>query len=98
MPPKKGRLPEQQVEDLAAWVRMGLPWPQEAPGSTRDAKRGFEITSQDRGYWAFQPIHRLTPPATREPGWIANGIDAFIAAELEISGAFGLTRELAAAS
>jgi hypothetical protein len=44
------------------------------------------MITEDRGYWAFQPVRRSPPPRVRHRDWIANPIDAFILARLEESG------------
>src|SRR5581483_4169334 len=51
MPPK-GKLPPPAVEALAAWVKMGAPWPASAPAVTAEAWKS---------HWAFQPVR--DPPA-----------------------------------
>ncbi len=53
MPPK-GRLSERQIESLARWVKLGLPWPETAATSSATERR-FTITEKQRGFWAFQP-------------------------------------------
>ncbi len=58
MPPKK-KLGKRQVEDLTRWIAMGAPWPEgEGPAIAGDSqeKKQFEITAEDRAYWAFQPL------------------------------------------
>lgn len=77
MPPKKALRPE-QVDDLETWVRMGSPWPVEAP-AVSSRKRGFEITESHRQHWSFRPLHRPQPPRSAKWG---NPVDAFIEAHL----------------
>ena len=59
MPPKK-KLGKRQVEDLGRWIAMGAPWPEEQVGRERQVASGpseaFEISKEDRAYWAFQPL------------------------------------------
>ena len=59
MPPKK-KLGKRQVEDLGRWIAMGAPWPEEQVGRERPVASGpseaFEISKEDRAYWAFQPL------------------------------------------
>jgi hypothetical protein len=81
MPPKRP-LPEADRALLRAWVAAGAPW-----GS--DPIDPFRITTTRRaGYdwWALQPVHRPTPPAVRDPGWVRNPIDAFVLHRLEAHG------------
>ena len=63
MPPKR-KLGKRQVEDLGRWIAMGAPWPggedqAGGPGQGGDAER-FEITEEDRAYWAFQPLRQAS--------------------------------------
>ncbi|MFO1501877.1 MAG: DUF1549 domain-containing protein [Verrucomicrobiota bacterium] len=86
MPPRKGKLPEDRIEDLARWVQIGLPWPAESQSRSGSAKRTFAITESDRAYWAFQPVRKPALPAVQNKAWIENGIDAFVLAQLEAKG------------
>src|SRR5262249_50200509 len=51
MPPKTMLKPE-QIANLTAWVKMGAPWPADAPVT---GSRG-KITDEDRKFWAFQAL------------------------------------------
>lgn len=44
------------------------------------------FTSQQRSYWAFQPVKRPPVPTTQGPQRISNPIDAFVNARLEARG------------
>ena len=44
---------------------------------------GYQITPQQRVFWSFQPVRKLTPPPARLPEWGRNAIDAFILAKLD---------------
>jgi hypothetical protein len=69
MPPN-GPLPKSAVDDLAAWVSAGAPWPEVGASATLDAEQ----------HWAFRPLADAEPPA--DPGgWADSPIDRFIAAE-----------------
>src|SRR5882724_26157 len=73
MPPA-GKLPEQQIADLAAWIKMGAPEPAvlaPAPGDK---------------FWAFQPVRKPAVPAVKHVGWVQSPVDAFVLAKLEASG------------
>jgi hypothetical protein len=78
MPPKK-RLPPHAVDALAAWVKMGAPWPAAVPASAGQAEAG-------KKHWAFQPVRDRPPPAVRQAGWPRTSIDRFILAALEAKG------------
>ena len=59
MPPKK-KLGKRQVEDLTKWVALGAPWPEgeRVAADHGEEEKKFEITEEDRSYWAFQPLRR----------------------------------------
>jgi hypothetical protein len=50
-------------------------------GSPDEASLPF--TSEDRNYWALQPVVRPEVPEVKNTGWVRNPIDAFILARLE---------------
>ncbi len=79
MPPKKPRLSESIVAEIARWVDLGAPYP--ASGGIQPS---FGATIQQaRSHWAFQPVRKAVPLSVRETSWVHNPIDAFILAGLE---------------
>src|SRR5437867_6642896 len=55
--PMGGRLKDQEIADLASWVKMGAPWPESSVTSqTGSGKSNYTITPEQRGFWAFQPV------------------------------------------
>src|SRR5262245_7327924 len=78
MPPKK-RLTAAQVQVLAAWVKMGAPWP---------ASRPIPVVEADarKRHWAFQPVANPTPPNVKQTDWPRTTIDRFIRSRLEAKG------------
>ncbi len=72
MPPG-GKLKPEQIDAMRKWIDMGAPWPAEK----KVAKRA------GADHWAFQPVKRPAVPATGNPAWVRNPIDAFILARLE---------------
>ncbi len=85
MPPT-GKLNPRQIAALAEWVKMGAPWPKEAPSSSASRRSDFTITDEDRHYWAYQPVGKPAIPKVSRPDWVANPIDAFVLARLEEKG------------
>jgi len=74
MPPKDHKLPDAQIADLRAWVKMGAPDPRN-PGATY-ASQSLEAA---RKHWAFQPITAPpVPKAQRRKSWIQTPLDAFV--------------------
>jgi Protein of unknown function (DUF1553)/Protein of unknown function (DUF1549) len=84
MPPRKKKLPAADVEIIRRWIAAGavveVPEPETLAA-------GFQITDDDRRFWAFQPMRRPAVPdifiAKRGP---RNPIDAFLLAQLQTLG------------
>jgi hypothetical protein len=84
MPPK-GKLPDEHIADLTAWVRMGAPWPAQASHAGRTGPETFDLQERSR-HWSFQPLRPVTPPAVRRSGWPQSPVDVFVLAQLEAAG------------
>lgn len=85
MPPDE-KLSGEQVEALATWIKLGLPWPKEGTnvGPPRTARERIE---HDRGsHWAYQPVRPPQLPIVKDPAWPATAVDAFVLARLEAAG------------
>jgi cytochrome c553 len=80
MPPKE-HLTDQEIADLVAWVKAGAVW----PGGTSTTPAG-RFTAEQKGFWAFQPIKAVPPPAVEAMNWPTSPIDRFILARLEEKG------------
>ncbi len=87
MPPKS-KLSDAIVADLAAWIRMGAPWPKEAPPAAESAKptTAADYDRLRKEHWAWQPLRRTAPPAVRDSSWPSEDLDRFILAKLEEKG------------
>ncbi len=72
MPPED-QLSDQQIDDFAAWVEMGAPWPTTLPTAQPD----------DDSAWAFKPVANVEVPPVRDTTWPRSEIDRFILARLE---------------
>jgi hypothetical protein len=83
--PKKGKLPDAVIADLAAWVKMGAPVPPEGAAVVED-KPTFDLEKRRREHWAWQPVRWLEAPAVKDKAWVKNQVDAFILAKLEAKG------------
>ena len=65
MPPD-GKLKDEEIAAITEWVRIGAPWPENAPRiAASTERREKQLTDADRAYWAFQPV---TSPAVPEIG------------------------------
>ncbi len=87
MPPK-AKLPAADIDRLARWVELGLPWP---AGDTADSppprdQTDFTISDAQRSHWSFQSVRQVAPPAVHNAAWPGGDIDRFILARLESRG------------
>ncbi|MEO8351362.1 MAG: DUF1549 domain-containing protein, partial [Chthoniobacteraceae bacterium] len=81
MPEKADKMPDEQIDALTEWVKMGLPWPENDQSAVPDAK---QLASQ---HWAYQPIRRVPPPdVSASPAAVHDEIDAFIIQKLDQAG------------
>jgi hypothetical protein len=79
MPPKS-KLPETAIANLASWVKMGAPWPEDK--ATVVTKNNFNIEERKK-HWCWQPVRPLLPPEVGRKDWPLSPIDAFLLAKLE---------------
>ncbi len=87
MPPD-GKLPQEQIETLAEWVKMGAPYNplREIKGVEHASAYNNKVNDEARRYWAFQSIGRPQPPRVADAEWSKNPIDAYIFAKLAENG------------
>ncbi len=76
MPPDRALEP-QEVEALARWAEMGLPWPETPKLHADDAKSNW------KSHWAYRPIANPPVPEVKEASWAQTSIDRFVQARLE---------------
>ena len=79
MPPKE-KLSDQQISDLATWIRMGAPDPRLAT----DAQKNWKNPGEK--HWAWQPVKKPAVPPVKDHGWSQTPIDKFIIAKLDEKG------------
>ena len=79
MPPE-GKLTEPQIASLAAWIKVGAPWPKELKTAEPT------IREKTATHWSFQPIADPPLPAIRNVAWPRDPLDHFILAKLEAAG------------
>jgi hypothetical protein len=86
MPPD-GKLSDDQIADLVAWVARGASYPAAAEEQDGDAPAARTIDIEaGRRHWAFQPLRLVAVPPVSRPGWARRRIDAFLLARLESQG------------
>ena len=82
MPPE-GKLPDEAIATLEAWVRRGLPWPDD--GSQASAG-SFDLAARKAAHWCWQPPQAASPPEVAAAEWCRSDIDQFVLARLEAAG------------
>ncbi|MGH9843682.1 MAG: PSD1 and planctomycete cytochrome C domain-containing protein, partial [Blastocatellia bacterium] len=89
MPPT-GKLKDDEVAVLTAWVKMGAPWPgAEKPAAAANWPKNSsvrEFTEAEKAFWSYQPVRSVTPPAVKNASWAQSPIDRFILQKLEEKG------------
>src|SRR5260370_38871108 len=79
MRPRRNKLREHQIHDLAAWVKMGAPDPPTGAAG--------QIAWKDRKkHWLWQPVMKAAPPEVQDSSWPKTPVDNFILAKLEEKG------------
>jgi hypothetical protein len=84
MPPT-GKLPASEIARLRRWVQEGAPWP-EPPQVAQAPGAAFQVTDEQRRWWAYQPVRVVPPPDVKDRTWARTEMDHFILAELEKHG------------
>ncbi len=83
--PKKGKLPDEDIATLTAWVKGGAPWPDDNTAGT--STEMFDPHVRAKVQWSFQPIKRpAVPTINNQQSTIRNPIDAFLLAKLSDNG------------
>lgn len=87
MPPT-GRLPPAVIADFVKWVEMGAPDPRntEVASTPTPRRAAFQITTDDRRHWAFQPVGHSAPPIVKHTAWVRDDLDRFVLAGIERTG------------
>ena len=80
--PVKEKLPDDQIADFVAWVKMGAPDPRISTSAPAAAHPAAPRLAEARRFWSFQPPREVLPPIVRT-AWGRTPIDNFILAKLE---------------
>ena len=83
MPLQQPRMGDEMIELVSRWIDLGAAFDQ--PLVEELEKQGGEllVTSEDRRYWAFQPLGQPALPRVRKKGWAHTPIDLFLQREME---------------
>ena len=85
MPPT-GRLSDQEIEHIEAWVRMGAPDPRtEVAHEEAEEEEGIDLAA-GKDFWSFRPVGDPAPPSVMDESWARNDIDRFVLARMESAG------------
>jgi hypothetical protein len=86
MPPKKagGKLPEQAIADLTAWMEAGAPWP--AGGPAKKTSKKFDLAQRKQEHWCWTAPKQHAPPTVQNAVWAKAPSDRFLLAKLEAAG------------
>ncbi len=84
MPPK-GKLPDEDIENLIKWVNMGAPWPEEAEPTPAEKKNIFDLNARKQSHWMWQPVREPSLPTVSNGNWPLQPLDRFILSKLESS-------------
>ena len=90
MPPGEKKVPAEKIRLIEHWIATGAKTAKDEPLTLEP---GIGITSEERAYWAFQPIRRPDAPSVKSADQVRTPIDAFVLTKLE---AHGLTMNLEA--
>ena len=93
MPPKQ-KLPQEQIDAMAQWVKMGMPWTPgldlaagvKKPEAELAAHKGPPTVEEGKSFWAYVPPKRPDAPAVKGKDWVRNPVDQFVLAKLEAKG------------
>jgi mono/diheme cytochrome c family protein len=86
MPPRR-KLDDAEIAVLTRWVKQGAEWPQSAAAAPEPPPVPTRvITSEERAFWAFQPIRDVALPSVIQASWPKTTTDRFILAALEAKG------------
>ena len=75
MPSKKPKLPDDVIAKISSWIDHGAPYEAPLIAGKTGARDKSVVTDEDRKWWAFQPLKKVTPPGRGNP------VDAFLSAK-----------------
>ena len=84
MPPA-GKLSDEQIALLTAWVAGGAAAPEDGEIATPIEPPAFNLAERRR-HWSFQPVSPVAPPAVADAAWPLADSDRYLLARLEAAG------------
>ncbi|MBT5017520.1 MAG: DUF1549 domain-containing protein, partial [Planctomicrobium sp.] len=86
MPPS-GKLPQEQIDSVAKWIKMGAPMPKRTDVIEIKEEHGPpEVNDENRNHWSFRPLQRPVTPDVKNKDWQQNPLDAFVLHQLQEEG------------
>jgi len=85
MPPEEVSLrpSADEIETIKKWIAGGAIASRPEPDDLNPANY---ITSEERSFWAFQPLRRPQPPAVKNVARVRTPVDQFVIKQLEANG------------
>src|SRR5262245_17237253 len=80
MPPGEKKLGKEQVDLIGRWIAAGAKTARPEPA---EVSRAFQLTEEERSFWAYQPIRQPPVPAVKNVDRVRTPMDAFLLAKLE---------------
>jgi hypothetical protein len=84
--PQGGKLKDDEIANIVAWVDAGASWPASAVTNTAKGDGKYVIAPERRNFWSLQPLRDPKIPAVKDARWPKTSIDRFVLARLEQQG------------
>ena len=81
--PQGGKLKDDEIENIVAWVNAGAFWPASAVTNSTKGDGKYVIAPERRNFWSLQPLKDPKVPAVKDARWPKTTIDRFVLARLE---------------
>ena len=81
MPPK-GKLPQETIADIEAWIAQGAVDPRNLEPKPISADSSIDVEAA-KSEWTYRPPQKQTLPAVNSIDWVHNRIDFFVLKQLE---------------
>ena len=86
MPLKEPKLSEKEIVSLSKWIDLGAPFDKALATSGAADEGAMQVSSDDRKFWSFQPLHQPAIPQVKQNEWAHSNIDQFILAQQQEKG------------
>ncbi|MDP7204012.1 MAG: PSD1 and planctomycete cytochrome C domain-containing protein [Pirellulaceae bacterium] len=83
MPLQQPRVDDSMIEAISRWIDLGAAYDRPLVEGLAEEKTELQVTSEDRQYWAFQPLDPPPLPRVRRKGWAHTSIDLFLLRRME---------------